>query len=168
MVWIGITGSRKINEHIERDVRFNVRKSMKEDNGLVAGGASGVDWVALDEALKIDSTASRIKIYIPTTLDIYAAYYRKKASEAAIESIRAESLIRQLEDLQKTNPVALKESAHNRAVNAESYHERNSFIVRDADELLAFQVNNSEGTQDTIEKARAKGIPVQLFTYTII
>lgn len=167
MKWIGITGSRKINERIERDVRFTVRKSMEAGNSLVAGGALGVDWVALDEALKIDPEALRIKIYIPTTLDMYAAYYRKKASEDAITGAEVESLIQQLENLKKINPEALRESTHNSAVNTESYHERNGFIVRDANELLAFQVNNSQGTQDTVERAKIKEIPIQLFTYTI-
>jgi hypothetical protein len=34
-----------------------------------------------------------------------------------------------------------------------------------ADELLAFQVNASGGTQDTVARARTKGIPVVMFTY---
>jgi hypothetical protein len=33
-----------------------------------------------------------------------------------------------------------------------------------AGELLAFQVNASSGTQDTVEKAWLKGIPVIVFT----
>jgi hypothetical protein len=36
-----------------------------------------------------------------------------------------------------------------------------------ADELVAFWVNKSEGTQDAIEKARAQGIPVRIFSYTL-
>lgn len=36
---------------------------------------------------------------------------------------------------------------------------RNQYIIDDADECYAFQLNKSRGTQDSINKARQKGIP---------
>jgi hypothetical protein len=36
---------------------------------------------------------------------------------------------------------------------------RNQYIVDDADVLYAFQLNRSSGTQDSVNKARIKGIP---------
>lgn len=39
---------------------------------------------------------------------------------------------------------------------------RNSDIVRDSDQLIAFLAPSSIGTQDTIRKARAKKIPVHI------
>ena len=167
MKWVGVTGSRKTNGIVENDVRFHVREFMNQGKGLVTGGALGVDSIALDEALKIDPSASKIKIYIPTPLDIYSAHYRKMTSGGTITNIEVENLITQLKYLQKINPKSLQGTEYNKLVNTESYHERNSFIVNLADKLLAFQVNSSSGTQDTIEKAKVKGIPIQLFTYTI-
>jgi len=46
-----------------------------------------------------------------------------------------------------------------------TYYLRNQDVVDVADELLAFQVNASGGTQDTVDKARLKGMPVVVFTY---
>lgn len=40
---------------------------------------------------------------------------------------------------------------------------RNQTIVDNADELIAFQYNNSSGTEDTIQKAKIKGIKVTIF-----
>ena len=53
------------------------------------------------------------------------------------------------------------------ALTKEVYFARNSLIVELADELMAFQVNKSAGTQDTIDKARLKGIPVSVREYTV-
>jgi anti-anti-sigma factor len=50
-------------------------------------------------------------------------------------------------------------------VNVTTYYLRNQDVVDMADELLVFQVNASSGTQDTVDKARMKGIPVVVFTY---
>ena len=50
-------------------------------------------------------------------------------------------------------------------MNVTTYYLRNQDVVDMADELLVFQVNASSGTQDTVDKARMKGIPVVVFTY---
>jgi hypothetical protein len=41
------------------------------------------------------------------------------------------------------------------------------YFTNASDELIAFQVNDSAGTQDTIDKANAKGIHVTVFTYEV-
>ena len=51
--------------------------------------------------------------------------------------------------------------------NKETYFNRITKIIENADELIAFHINESEGTQDTINKAKKKGIPVKVFTYSI-
>lgn len=168
MKWIGISGSwRKTNNKIERDVRRVVRRILLHGDGIVSGGALNVDFFATDEAMQIDPTGTYIKIFLPTTLDIYAKHYRKRAYEKVITSKQAEELINQLTRLQQINPKALIESRQNRTVDIEAYFKRNSAVINAADELIAFQVNKSNGVQDTIEKAKAKGIPVKLFTYTL-
>jgi hypothetical protein len=40
---------------------------------------------------------------------------------------------------------------------------RNTTIVHEADRVLAFQINASRGTGDAIQKARRRGIPVDVF-----
>jgi len=102
MKWIGISGGwRKTNKEIEDKVRNIVRKIMMSGDGIVSGGALGVDFIALDEALKNDSKAERIKIFLPTTLEVYATHYRKHALLGTITKKQADDLIEQLSRLKK-------------------------------------------------------------------
>jgi len=94
MKWIAISGSwRKTNEQVESDVRKVVREIITSGNGIVSGGALGVDYIAIDEALILNPSATQIRIYLPTTLQIYSAHYRKRAEEGVITSTQAEMLI---------------------------------------------------------------------------
>jgi|SRR5680860_715771 len=175
MKWIGISGSwRKINQEIEGNVRKIVREIMMRGDGIVSGGALGVDSIALDEALKIDIMADRIKIFLPTTLKIYTAHYRKHALIGTITSKQAENLVRQLTGLQKNNSEALIENQDGNfteKTKKEVYYQRNSDIIVVSDELVAFRVKSEKskgrGTLDAVRKARKKGIPVQLFQYDL-
>lgn len=49
----------------------------------------------------------------------------------------------------------------------ETYYARNQAEIDAADEMVAFQVNGSAGTQDTIDKAHAKGLAVKHLKYAI-
>lgn len=100
-------------------------------------------------------------------LKFYAQHYLKKASEGVISKDQAEQLIEQLEKLKKINPQALVENKINKVVNPKTYFQRNTEIVNNAYKLVAFQVNSSSGTQDTIDKARKKTMPVKVFSYRV-
>ncbi|MEK7168534.1 MAG: hypothetical protein AAB778_00805, partial [Patescibacteria group bacterium] len=148
------------------DVRSTVRDIITSGNGIVTGGALNVDYQATDEALALNK-ASHIKVYLPSTLEIYTSHYRKRASEGVVAEKQADDLIAQLTRLRELNPEGLIENPHNTIMNTAKYFERNQLIVDASDELIAFQVNESKGTQDTIDKARAKGIPVTVFSYKV-
>lgn len=168
MKWIGITGSwRETNPRIEADVRNLVRKIILSGNGIVTGGALNVDWFATDEALKWNSDVTLIKVCLPTKLQLYLAHYRKRAEEGVITHGQADSLEQQLTRLYAANPISLIEHPTNICVDQKSYYERNSNVVELSDEVVGFQVNKSKGVQDTINKARAEGKPVQLREYKI-
>ena len=168
MKWVGISGSwRKTNEQVEADVRRVVREIITSGNGIVTGGALGVDYIATDEALRLNPSASQIRVHLPTTLKIYSTHYRKRATEGVITSAQAEQLISQLEELAKSNKHALIENRKNKSVNQEAYYQRNMEVIRNSNELVAFHVNKSEGTQDAINKAEEKGILVRRFEYVI-
>ena len=171
MKWIGISGSwRKVDQKIDDKVRNVVREIMLRGDGVVSGGALGVDSIALDEALKVDLEAQRIKIFLPTTLEVYIAHYRKHAILGTITNEQAEGLIDQLIGLKKINPKALLENLDanfTEETKKQMYYQRNTDVVNSSDELVAFQVRSEQseglGTADAVEKAKAKGIPVQLF-----
>lgn len=165
--WIGISGSwRLTSSEIEQEVRGEVKSIILNGNGIVTGGALNVDFQATDEVLKLESS-DKLKIFLPTTLPIYAAHYRKRAEEGVVTKRQAEDLIEQLTKFKKLNPSGLMENQFNKVVDLKTYYERNSEVVKASDELVAFQVNDSEGVQDTINKAKQRGIFVKVFTFKI-
>jgi hypothetical protein len=165
MKWTAIAGSwRHTNFDIENQVREEVRSVLILGNGIVSGGALGVDFFATDEALKAGIDASQLKIIIPSTLEIYSAHYLNRASEGVITHGQAETLILQLETVRSM--VCLVEGTA-QIIDKEAYFNRITQIIDIADELFAFQINDSEGTQDTIDKARNKGIGVKVFSYRL-
>lgn len=168
MKWVAISGSwRKTNKKVGKDVKKIVRKIILRGDGIVSGGALNVDYLATDEAMKLDLTCNQIKIFIPATLNIFAKHYFKRAQEEIITKKQAADLIAQLTRLKQTNPSSLIEDKTNMVLDKTTYYERNSKIISAADELIAFQVNESLGTQDAINKAIKKGIPVKIFKYEI-
>ncbi|MDO8496326.1 MAG: hypothetical protein Q7S43_02895 [bacterium] len=168
ILWFGISGSwRKTNLEIEHDIRAVVKKIIERGDGIVSGGALNVDWFATDEALKHDPKAELIKIFLPVTLDLYAAHYRKRAMEGVITPEQAELLIAQLEKLQAANSAALIENKQNTVVNPTTYFERNTDVINASDALVGFQVNDSEGVGDTVDKALAQNKPVYLNKHII-
>ncbi len=168
MKWIGISGSwRATTAEVEKDVREAIRDIMARGDGIVSGGALNVDYFATDEALKLNPDASRIKIFLPVSFERYAAHYRKRAEEGVITSEQAETLIAQLTQLKTANPTALAENQMNTECNPTTYFERNTEVMNASDELYAFIVNGSGGTQDTIDKAKSQGKPVQVKSYEI-
>ena len=107
--------------------------------------------------------ASQLKIIIPSTLEIYGAHYLNRASEGVITRGQAKSLISQLE---KVRAMGCLVEGTAQIINKDTYFNRITQIIDVADELIAFQVNDTEGTQDTIIKARNKGIAVKVFSYS--
>ena len=168
MKWVGITGSwRATSAEVEKDVRDAVREGIGRGDGIVTGGALNVDWFATDEALKLNPDATRIKVCLPAALERYATHYRRRAAEGVITPEQAEGLIAQLTALQHANPEALIEHPTNAILDIAAYYERNTKVVELSDELLAFQVNDSLGVQDTVDKARALSKPVDIKKYSI-
>lgn len=168
MKWIAISGSwRLTNPEVEKDVRKEVLKIIKSGDGIVSGGALNVDYFATNEAMKHDPSFKQIKIFLPSTLSLYAKHYRKRADEKVISHMQADQLIEQLSTLKSVNTASIVENLENTDIDKKAYFDRNMDVIKAADELLAFQVNKSEGVQDTINKAIALKIPVKLFEYNI-
>jgi len=168
MKWIAISGSwRCVNKEIENEVRKNVKEMINRGDGIVTGGALNVDYIAIDQGLTLNPKADKIKVFLPVSLELYAQHYRRRAREGVITLEQAERLIDQLSKLRAINKLALRENINNKVVNQATYFERNTEVIKAADELLAFQVNHSAGVEDTIKKAKSKGIPIKLFSYTI-
>lgn len=165
--WIGISGSWRVTSpEIENNVRTEIRKIISDGNGVVIGGALNVDYQATDEVRKLNAL-DQLKIFLPVSLDLFVAHYRCRASEGVVTQKQVDDVIEQLTSIKNQNPNSIIENMTETIVDKDSYYRRNSEVVNASDELLAFQVNQSHGTQDTIDKAKAKGIPVKVFSYQI-
>ena len=163
MNWVGISGSwRYALPGLREAVRHEVAAALAAGKSIVTGGALGTDYWATEVALSIDP--ARLKVILPTSLGTYAVHYRRRAAEGVISVQQAESLIRQLEAVEQAGGL-VEHPERPQVVNITTYYLRNRDVVDAADELLAFQVNASAGTQDTVDKARMKGIPVAVFTF---
>ena len=112
MQWIAISGSwRNPSKQVEHDVRITVANIISTGDGIVTGGALGVDYFATAEALIYDPMASQIKIILPTPLNIFEEHFLKRAGEGVITHDQANTLLDQLKRVKAVNPEALTEMA---------------------------------------------------------
>ena len=170
MRWIIFTGTwRLTNKEVEKDVREAARRVFEEGNGLVTGGATGVDYFAMDEWLKLDPACTRIRIFIPARLHHFIEDYRKNWKWAPVDDMDIDNLEHVLKLIIQRNPAALFEVKKDSGdILQAEYDVRHNEEVTFSDEVYAFQVNNSTGTQDTVDKAKAVGMPITLHNkYTI-
>ena len=170
MKWVIITGTwRLTNKEVENDVRAAARSIFDAGDGLVTGGATGVDYFAMDEFIKLNPDCTRIRIFIPARLSHYIADYRKNWKHPPITDMDIDNLSRLLALVKSRNPSAIyevrKESGD---ILQYDYDLRHNEEVTFSDELYAFRVNDSTGTSDTIKKAEAAGLPVTVYKKYVI
>jgi hypothetical protein len=97
---------------------------------------------------------------------------RKHARLGDVKKLAVEKLISKLKKLRAVNKEALienKKADFREETKKKYYYQRNTKIIKAADELIAFRVITKEsqglGTLDAIKKAEKKGIPVKVFEY---
>lgn len=168
MKWILFTGTWKVtNKEVEDDVRAAAREVLERGDGIVTGGATGVDYFAMDEAMKLYPDASRLKVVIPAGFKSYIHDYRTNWMGGPITSETIDILEQLLQKISDANPAAI-DAMPNDIITQDHYNQRHDEEVKISDEVYAFQVNNSTGTQDTIDKAAKSGLPISLHKkYTI-
>jgi|ERR1035437_1650007 CO dehydrogenase/acetyl-CoA synthase beta subunit len=164
MKWIIFTGTwRLTNKEVEYDVRQAARAVFERGDGIVTGGATGVDYFAMDEFVKLNPECTRIRVFIPARLEHFIADYRKNWKHDPIGDQDIESLHHLLKLIKERNPSSVyevrKESGD---ITQEEYDLRHNEEVAFSDEVYAFHVNKSGGTSDTIEKATAAGLAISL------
>lgn len=159
MKWILFTGTwRLTNEEVEKDVRTAAREVIARGDGVLTGGATGVDYFAMDEVLKVNPTASHLRVIIPARLESYVEDYFANWCHEPITQNDIHNLATILKHIKKINPTALLEMPYT-VITQEHYNLRHDQEVMYSDEVHAFQVNESTGTQDTIEKSLKAGLP---------
>lgn len=168
MKWILFTGTwRLTSDSVENDVRAAAKEVLLRGDGILTGGATGVDYFAMHQALQVDPSATHLRVIIPARLDDYEKDYYANWLQDPITATDIKNLIMLLQKIKAINPSALLEMPY-AVITQEHYDLRSSQEVMYADELYAFHVNASTGTQFTINKARESGVPTTLHkTYTI-
>ncbi len=164
MKWIIFTGTwRLTNKEVENDVRVEARKVFERGDGIVTGGATGVDYFAMDEFVKLNPECNRIRIFIPARLDHFIDDYRKNWKHTPINDVDIDNLAHLLKLIKSRNPSAVFEVRKSEGdISQDEYDIRHNEEVTFSDEVYAFHVNKSYGTSDTIEKAKAAGLPIGL------
>ncbi|HEY4500021.1 MAG TPA: hypothetical protein VJH70_02795 [Candidatus Paceibacterota bacterium] len=168
MKWVLFTGTwRLFNEEVETDVRTSTREVLARGDGIITGGATGVDYFVMDEAMKIDPIAMRLRVIIPAYLESYIRdYYTNWCMKPVTKEI-IDALAILLRKIKKVNTDALLEMPYD-VITQDHYNMRNDEEITQSDSVHAFQVNKSTGTQDTLNKAKKAGIPIDVYKkYTI-
>ena len=168
MKWILFTGTwRLTDKHVENDVRKAVRDVIERGVGVLTGGATGVDFFAMDEASRMDRMFSHLKIIIPAQLedyirDVYTNWCTPPITREEIDMLA--TLLRKMKNIRPDHLIEMPYTL----ITQEHYDLRNLEEVKAADEVYAFQVNNSSGTQHTIDKSKKAGLSVTVHKkYTI-
>lgn len=168
MKWCLFTGTwRLTNAEVERDVRASVREVLSRGDGIVTGGATGADFFAIDELKNIDPHFSRLRVFLPTSLRVYIKDYRDNWQQHPITNSHIDQLETLLLEVMKINPAVLLELPYANITQVE-YNLRHLDEVKYAHYVYAFHVNQSAGTQDTIDKAKDAGLPIALHKQYII
>jgi predicted Rossmann fold nucleotide-binding protein DprA/Smf involved in DNA uptake len=130
---VAIVGSREIEDY--ELVKQAIEASGYEIGLVISGGARGVDSLG-------EQWAKENKVKID----------RKSAEWDNLEAPGA--VIKE-----RMNPWSKKKEKY----NAHAGFARNSDMVKLADAVIAIQLEDTSGTQDTIKKAKDKGIPVFIY-----
>ncbi len=168
MSWYAISGSwRTINDKVKRDVERTVEKIILAGDGIINGGALGVDYIATDVVLRKGNPRTQLRLYLPIRLEDLCKHFFKRAEEGVITKKQAARVTSQWEEVARICRDCIYDNLGFSKANIESYYARNTKIVEDCDGLYAFQVNDSKGTKDAIDKAKRLGKEVHVKKYYI-
>ncbi len=166
--YVAISGSwRSTSSIIRDDVTFAVQDCITRGRGIVTGGALGVDFFATQYMLQHGQVPSSLVIIIPARLDAYIEHYRKRALQGVIRRRSANALEAQLCAVAHSEIGRLVELPGD-VVSQRTYFARNSQVLALASELFAFQLDDSPGTADTVEKALEAQLPTVVRRYKSI
>lgn len=169
MKWLAVIGTREATPQMRSDVAGRVLRAIKEGWGIVTGGSTGVDTVAMAAAMKYRGT---VRVYLPVALDLYEPLLTARAQAGKCLEHDARLTIATLKDLKTRDPSALVEPDDFTELTPEAFYARNELILRDADEVAAFHLEGNAtasklpaGTLLTAQRARELGKVVEVYDY---
>lgn len=123
----------------------------------------------MDECVK-SNYVNKLRVFIPSDIEYYIQDYYKNWQHDPVTEKDISNLENILKQIKEKNPSGLLEMKHDGGDITQGHYDlRHDEEVMFSDEVYAFQVNNSTGTQDTINKAEASGLIISLHKkYTIV
>lgn len=146
MKWILFTGTWHLcTPEITKDVRAKAHEVLERGDGIVTGGATGVDYEAMMEALDFDPAGSRLQVCLPTNIENYSRDYHHNWIKDYVTPEVVDALIECLYKLEEACPEHVHALPYDAEISQDHYDERHGVEVRLADEVYAFHANGSHG-----------------------
>ncbi|MFZ1812780.1 MAG: DNA-processing protein DprA [Candidatus Saccharimonadales bacterium] len=171
MKWLAVVGTREATEEMQRDISERVQAAVRDGWGIVTGGSTGVDTVAIMVAMQCGGT---VRIYLPIALDDYATNLRERAQLGKCRAEDAALTIDALRELKMSNPQAVFEPAHTGELTPAAFYARNELVLQTADMVAAYHLEGNTtasvlraGTLLTVDRAHEIDLPVELHQYYV-
>ncbi len=169
MKWLAVIGTREATPQMRSDVAGRVLRAINDGWGIVAGGSTGVDTVAMAAAMKYRGT---VRVYLPVALDLYEPLLMARAQAGKCLEHDARLTIATLKQLKIRDPSALVEPDDFTELTPEAFYARNEQILQLADAVVAYHLKGNAtasklpaGTLLTAERACEIGKVVEVFEY---
>ncbi|MGB3023694.1 MAG: DNA-processing protein DprA [Candidatus Saccharimonadales bacterium] len=169
MKWLAIIGTREATSEMRRDVSERVRRAVGDGCGIVTGGSTGVDTVAMMAAMHYGGV---LRVYLPIALADYEKSLRERAEQGKCLPDDAEQTIATLKQLKTRDHSALVEPDDFTELTPEAFYARNEQILQLADAVVAYHLKGNAtasklpaGTLLTAERACEIGKVVEVFEY---
>lgn len=167
--WLAVIGTREATSEMHRDVCERIRRAMGDGCGIVTGGRTGVDTVAMMVSMHYGGA---LRVYLPIALADYEIRLRERAEQGKCLPDDAEQTIATLHELRLHDASAIVEPDHKRSLTPEAFYARDEHILNVADTVAAYHLTGNTtasklpaGTLLTAERAREIGKIVEVFEY---
>lgn len=168
---LAVIGTREATEQMRRDVTARVKAAVRDGWGIVTGGSTGVDTIAMIAALQ---HGGDVRVYVPVSLERYKTDLLARAEAGKCRRTDAKETIAVLDDLKAHHPTSLYEPDQTVVLSPEAFYARNELVLCDAAAVAAYHLTGNAtastlraGTLLTVERAQAMGLPVELKEYLL-
>lgn len=171
MKWLAVIGTREATAEMRRDIDERVRQAITEGWGIVSGGSTGVDTIAMIAAMEYGGV---MRVYLPIEYTAYAKSLRERAAQGKCLPADAEATIVALDELRSHDPSAVIDPSGVTTLTPEAFYARNEQILQRAGRVVAYHLEGNAtasklpaGTLLTAQRAQELEIPTEVFEYRV-
>ena len=122
MKWLAMIGTREATAEMRQDIDERVRQAVADGWGIVSGGSTGVDTVAMIAAMRCSGVT---RVYLPIEYTAYAKSLRERAAQGKCLPVDAEATIAALDELRSHDPAAVIDPSDMTTLTPEAFYARN-------------------------------------------